>query len=140
MSILADLSITVWQTFLFMGVQVYKMPCAVPVRLVSGCWVVCLVHGDYRTGACLWGPSGCVAVNCICAGFAVVQGGTFMRCHSIGEEQNQVLYPYCLLGAVPSMDLPRPMPTCHRIIESLMTFKVIKSNHRTWGGVKQGRE
>lgn len=53
-SILSDLSITVWQIFLFSGTRVHKMPWAVLGRQVSGCWVAPLMHGHYRAGGCLW--------------------------------------------------------------------------------------
>lgn len=124
-SILSDLSIAVWQIFLFTGMRVHKMPCAVPGRQVSGCWVVCLEHGDHRMGACLWGPLVAwwwtASVLVFWLSKRVPSCNTC--CDSVGEQQNQVLYPYCLLGAVPSMDLSRPMPMCH-----------------TWGSIKQGRE
>lgn len=121
-SILSHLSITVWQISLFTGIQVYKMPCAVPGRQVCGCWVVRLVRGGYRMDARLWGPP----VAWWWAASALVfwlSKRILSCCDIVGEEQDQVLYPYWLLQAVPSADLPKPMPTCN-----------------AWCGTKQGRE
>lgn len=78
-SVLSNLSNTACQIFLLMGVQVHEMPRTVPGQQLSGCWVMCLVHGGYHMGACLWRTSGCVVVSYFCAGALVIQEDAFMK-------------------------------------------------------------